>query len=307
MGMVSKVRKQDEKNIPVKKTGRPSKVSKTTKAYLARQYSCGNLLTPRDGQQLIQSTQGVLVHAQSIRNYLRQEGLRAYVQPKKPDLTEDQIQKRYNFARDHLHWSVEQWRNVMFSDETLISRIGSFGRRYCYKRPGDKTFRAHQVQKTKQGGGGKMMIWGCITPHGVGDACRFMETLDSKGYMQVLKDYVVQSRDWCGMDRETFVFQHDNASVHTASIVKKYIRKAKINTLPWPPNSPDLNPIEPVWNHIKRELGKYREDPSTMDVLWERVQCIWETIPEAYISKLYESMPRRMAMLYKSKGGHIKY
>jgi hypothetical protein len=44
-----------------------------------------------------------------------------------------------------------------------------------------------------------------------------------------------------------------------------------------------------------------------MDELWERVQCIWETIPEAYISKLYESMPRRMAMLYKSKGGHIKY
>jgi hypothetical protein len=84
--------------------------------------------------------------------------LKAYVQPKKPDLAEDQIRKRYNFVRDHLHWSVEQWRNVTFSDETFISRIESIRRRYCYERPGDKKIKAHQVRKTKQGGGGKMMI-----------------------------------------------------------------------------------------------------------------------------------------------------
>jgi hypothetical protein len=110
----------------------------------------------------------------------------------------------------------------MFSDETLITRIGSVGRCYCHERPEDEKIKAHQVQKTKQGGGGKMMIWGCITPHSVDDACRFLEMLYSKGYVDVLKDYVVQSRDWRGMDRATFLFQRDNTSVHTTHIVKKY-------------------------------------------------------------------------------------
>jgi hypothetical protein len=53
MGMASKIRKQDEKNIPIKKRGRPSKGSKATKTYLARLYSYGKLLTPHDGQQLM--------------------------------------------------------------------------------------------------------------------------------------------------------------------------------------------------------------------------------------------------------------
>ena len=175
------------------------------------------------------SIKGVQVHIQSIHNYLEQEGFKAYVKYKKPELTEDQKLKRFKFAQEHLNWTIKQWRNVMFSDETIISRVGSFGKSFYYKRPKDKTIKAHYIKETKQGGGGKIMIWGCITYYGVGDACWFQEKIDSKAYVNALKDYVLQSRDWYSMDPATFTFQQDGASIHTAGIVKKYILKLKLN------------------------------------------------------------------------------
>src|SRR5690349_23547449 len=229
IGMVSKIWKQHKKSIPAEKRGCPSKVSKTIKSLLARHFSCGKLTTLKEGQELDMSIKGVQVHIQSIHNYLEQEDFKAYVKYKKPELTEDQKLKRFKFAQEHLNWTIKQWRNVMFSDETIISRISSFGKSFDYKRPKDKTIKAHYIKETKQGGGGKIMIWGCITYYGVGDACWFQEKIDSKAYVNALKDYVLQSRDWYSMDPAIFIFQQDGASIHTAEIVKKYILKLKLN------------------------------------------------------------------------------
>lgn len=61
--------------------------------------------------------------------------------------------------------------------------------------------------------------------------------MDAVAYVNVLKDYVFGSHDWYGMDPGNFTFQQDNASVHTADIVKKYIKRSKIRLITWPPNS----------------------------------------------------------------------
>ena len=111
------------------------------------------------------------------------------------------------------------------------------------------------------------MFWGCITYYGVGDACWLQGKVDADAYVDVLKDYVLQSRDWYCMDPATFVFQQDNASIHTARIIKKYFSKSKIQVLDWPPNSPDLNPIKHVWKYINHQLGQYQQDPSDMNEL----------------------------------------
>lgn len=304
---VSKIRRAHEDSIPSPKMGRPSKITKRTKTLLSRQFDIGELLTLRDGQDLVHRVKGVHVDKESIRNYLKQEGLRGYVQRKKRDLTEDQIAVRYQFAKDHLHWTVDDWKHVMFSDETAISRTGSCGRKYYYKKPGNKRILPHQVQKTKQGGGGEILMWGCITYYGVGYSCRLVGGLDATAYVGVLKDYVFSSWDWYGADRDKLLFQQDNSSIHTACLTKKFIKKAKIRLLEWPVNSPDLNPIENVWAHIKRELGYYSEAPNSLDELWTRVEYIWENTEEEFLRQLYESMPRRIRLLYDNKGGHIKY
>jgi transposase len=304
---VSKIRQRDKENIPVPQLGRPSKVTKKTKSLLARQMDTGKLLTLKDGQRFVQATQGCQVHVQSIHNYLREQQVKAYVQQKKPGLTKDQVAARYQFAKDHLSWTVEDWKNVMFSDETVISRIGSFGRKFYYKRQCNKKIMPHHIKKTKQGGGGKIMIWGCITYFGVGDACWLQGGVDAEAYVNVLKDYVLSSRDWYEMDQDKFVFQQDNAAVHTAGIVKNYVKRSNIKTMIWPANSPDLNPIENVWAFMKRKLDQYPEPPKSLEELWERAQDVWTNIDENFLRELYESMPRRMNMLYNNKGQHIKY
>jgi hypothetical protein len=86
-----------------------------------------------------------------------------------------------------------------------------------------------------QGGGGKMMIWGCITFFGPGDAGWIQGKVDSDSYLDVVRDYVRQSRDWWGMDQETFIFQQDNASVHTARKVIDFFEENNITILAWSP------------------------------------------------------------------------
>ena len=87
------------------------------------------------------------------------------------------------------------------------------------------------------------MIWGCITYYGVGDAAWILKTIDADLYIDILNDYVFATRDWYGIDPAKFIFQHDNASVHTAKSTKRYIKRSKIPVMEWPPNSPDLNII----------------------------------------------------------------
>jgi len=307
LGAVSRIRKDNEENIPAPKMGQPIKVSRSTQRYVARQFDIGKITTLRDGQRLIQSMDGAQVHIESVRNYLEREGLKGYIQQRKPGLTKEQIAKRLKFAQDHLHWTVEEWKNVMFSDETIISRMGSYGRKYYYKRPERKRLEAHHIKQTKQGGGGKMLIWGCMTYYGVGDACWYPDSMNSEGYLGVLKDYVLQTRDWYGIERQDFIFQQDNASAHKASIVNNYLSRMKIRVLDWPPNSPDMNPIEHLWAYIKQQLDRYPEAPKTMEELWERIQKIWIEIPIEIIHDLYESMPRRIKELHDNKGGLTRY
>lgn len=304
---VQRIRKADKENIPISKGGRPSKVSARTKKVLARNYTGGKLDTMKDGQRLVKSAEGVQVHESSIRRYLESEGVKTYVKQKKPDLTNDQKSARYKFAKAHLNWTVEDWKEVMFSDESTISRIGSYGRKFYYKKASDKTLRPHHHKKTRQGGGGKMMIWGCITYYGPGDACRLPDKINAVTYIDVLQDYVFASRDHYSMNPAKFKFQQDNARIHTAKITRDFIKKLRIPVIEWPVNSPDLNPIETVWAHLKKQLDRYPNAPKNMDELWERVQDIWTEITPEYLRKLYESMPKRMKDLYHAKGDHIKY
>lgn len=274
---------------------------------MGRHFDNADLKSYKDGQRFIQSTDGKHIHITTIRQNLLQEGFRTYTQPKKPNLTTDQKAQRLQFAKNYIHWTVNDWKKVMFSDETIISRIGSFGKAYYHSRPNHRRLQPHQVRQTMQGGGGKMMVWGCITFSGVGDACWIQDTIDSDFYLDIVNDYVCQSRDYYNMDETTFIFQQDNARVHTAHKVMEFFRENKITILPWPSNSPDLNLIEHVWAYVKHKLDQYPEAAKDKIELWERFQIIWGTIPDDFLQNLYHSMPQRLREVIKNKGGNTKY
>jgi hypothetical protein len=90
-------------------------------------------------------------------------------------------------------------------------------------------------------------------------------------------------------------------------LAKDWFEKHGVQVLKWPAQSPDLNPIEHLWHHLKRRLGEYPEPPEGILELWERIQVVWEAIPVSVCRNLIESMPRRVEELYKAKGGYTKY
>jgi len=67
------------------------------------------------------------VSAQTVRNWLKKQGVKSSYKVKKPRLLAKHKRERLNFARRYQHWTTEDWRRVIFSDETKINGIGSDG------------------------------------------------------------------------------------------------------------------------------------------------------------------------------------
>lgn len=88
--------------------------------------------------------------------------------------------------------------------------------------------------------------------------------------------------------------------------VKDFWEKAGVKTLNWPGNSPDLNPIENLWNSMGVKISKCK--PSSIKQLEMLLEKIWyEEISIDTLKSLVESMPRRVAAVIAAKGASTKY
>lgn len=98
----------------------------------------------------------------------------------------------------------------------------------------------------------------------------------------------------------------DNAPAHSARDTKEYIR---VNGIPvvngWPPNSPDLNPIENAWAWCKRRV--YAKHHNSLGELWEAVQEAWRALPDHMCKNLMMSLTTRKAVCLERDGGYTGY
>ncbi|GFS56416.1 transposable element Tc1 transposase [Trichonephila clavipes] len=88
---------------------------------------------------------------------------------------------------------------------------------------------------------------------------------------------------------------------------REIIDSQQVQLLPWPAYSPDMSPIEHVWDIVGGRLARDLRPVVSTDELWLRIQTIWNTLPQADIQNLSNSMPRRVAALIAARGGHTKY
>ena len=220
----------------------------------------------------------------------------------KPLLTKRHRKERKDFALAHLHWTVEDWKTVIWSDKTKINMLGSYGRRWAWKKAGEG-LSVRLVNATVEFGGGSLMMWGCMLWEGVGYACKIDGWMDWELYSQILEDELA----YYSKDSSDIVFQQGNDPKHKSKKATTWFKDHNFKVLPWPAQSPDLNPIEHLWDHLKRKLGEYDKAPGGILELWERVQAEWDKIEPNVCQNLIESMPRRVAAVVKAKGGHTKY
>ena len=151
------------------------------------------------------------------------------------------------------------------------------------------------------------MVWGCMGWEGVGRLAVVEGKMNADQYVSILEDNLLPSLEESGFFVEDVIFQQDNDSKHTSKKATKWFEDNDINVLDWAPQSPDINPIEHLWQHIKRRLGEYSIMPKGVWEIWERVAEVWNEIPPEVCQNLIESMPRRLEAVIKAKGGHTKY
>jgi hypothetical protein len=252
------------------------------------------------------SEYGETVGAETVRNILRRQGMKAAVKVKKPLLSPQNIRKRKAFAAKYLHWTEDDWRRVVFSDETKVNRTGSDGRCWIWKKKKD-TIQDREVRGTLKYGGGHIMMWGCMTHRGVGYSCRIDGNMNAQVYTSILDGELLRTLDHFGMDKGQVVFQQDNAPTHTSRLAKNWFQRNDLEVLDWPPQSPDLNPIEHLWGHLKRRLCRHETIPKGVHELWVRIQDEWNAIPPEVCEELIRSMPSRVAAVHKVKGRYTKY
>ena len=123
------------------------------------------------------------------------------------------------------------------------------------------------------------MIWGCIPWEGVGEACKIDGRMDGNLYIKILEDGLQSSLALYDKTPQGIIFQQDNDPCKKA---QNCFQDHDMEVLLWPPHSPDLNPIEHLWNHLKWKLADYEVPPHG---IWNfgRVQKEWGKIKQRWL------------------------
>ncbi len=150
----------------------------------------------------------------------------------------------------------------------------------------------------------KIMVWGCFSAHGVGKLHRVDGIMDAKMYHSILQHQARPSILRLFPTREC-IFQQDNDPKHTANINKAYLEHFFVPTLPWPSQSPDLNPIENLWSILDWKVKN--RVPNNEANLFQVLQEAWDNLEPSLLTKLVDSMPRRIEAVIANGGYATKY
>jgi hypothetical protein len=254
-------------------------------------------LTPKDIKRELRLS----VSSHTIGRRLDEVGLFGCVQTNEYDFNEFDLQRRLALANEHIHHDEDWWSRVFFSDETHFY-LGHYGRVYVRRPVGaacDPKY-SHAQQQLK----GKVSLWGCISADGVGHAELYEGDLNAVRYRDILRHSLVKTfREF--YPQGPWIFQQDGARFHTTQETITFLHEKGITFLEWPPWSPDLNPIENLWNDIKRRV--YNRFPQTMEQLEQVIREEWEATDLNFISRICRSMPDRLQLLLNNNGHKIQY
>lgn len=245
------------------------------------------------------------VSQSTISRRLRESGLKPRKAATGPLLTRDHRRRRLEFAHEHLNWGVEDWAKVLFSDESRFCLFSNDRRNLVFRRPGERYSQCNIVG-TVSYGGGSVMVWGGISMEARTDLVLVNDgRLTANRYItNILEPHVVPFAPFIGDD---FVLMHDNARPHIARVVQNYLEEVNIETMNWPPRSPDLNPIEHLWDFMGRRIRALPHQPRTLDDLAARLEETWTQFDQELIRKLITSMPRRCQDVIAARGGNTRY
>jgi len=252
----------------------------------------------------LQQIHGIQVTSRTVISRLHEAGLKSRRPLRCQPLTRGNRVIRLTWAEEHVLWNNFQWTPVLFTDESRFGLYPDSRRVRVWRRPGNVE-RINNVQEVHSYKGGTVMVWGGICIGGRTDLIRVDHFLNAHRYVEeILQPVVLPYRAAVG---DNFVLMHDNARPHTARTVQTFLEENAVEVLPWPAQSPDLNPIEHAWDMLQRRVLREDGHFENHDELFAGLQEAWRAIPQADLDHLIQSMQRRCRAVINSRGGHTTY
>jgi hypothetical protein len=197
------------------------------------------------------------------------------------------------------NWATD----VVISDESRFALFSDSRRRWVqWGSNSPNCFVRHPKKKTS------VMVWGAIG-HGYKSELRFiMKTMKAITYQLMLEHFHIlpdMIKNFTDRGKSPPYFQQDGATPHRAKTSMDYLR-SKIKLIEdWPPNSPDLSPIETLWGILKRRMAE--RDPKNIDDLKRFLKEEWNGIDQNTIDKLMDGINGRFRLCVRHKGECVSH
>ncbi len=241
----------------------------------------------------------------TTRRTLKQMGSSSRRPHRVPLLSDKNSTRRIQFTQTQQNWTIEDWKNVAWSDESWFllqhSDVGS--------ESGVKNMKAWIILPCLNGSG---WCWWCNDVGDIflahfGHLVPIEHRLNATVYLSIVADHVHPFMTT--VYHLLMYFQQDNAPCHKAQIISDWFLEHdnEFTLLKCSPQSPDLNPIEHLWHVVEREIHIMDVQTTNLQQLCDAIMTIWTKISEECFQHLVESMTWRIKTVLKTKGGPTWY
>jgi len=296
-------------------SGRPKSARSEENIHAVLKLICSQEDQPGTRKSTREIAQEVGISQTSVRTIAKKDlGLRCFKRTPAQVLTAATKQKRLERSKALLtRLSVARSKKVFFTDEkafyiqhpvnTQNNRVWGAGRKTDVSTERLLVQRAKFSQHVMVSAG---VCWGGKGRlHFVPDKTK----INAGYYKQDLLPLLLE--DSQHLLQQDFVFQQDGAPAHTAKQTQEWLAANTADFISkdeWPPNSPDLNPLDYcVWGMMLSAYQKHLPKPSNKAELKVVLQAIWDSLSQESIDKAVLGFRKRLQACVKADGGHFEH
>ncbi|KAF2883175.1 hypothetical protein ILUMI_22992 [Ignelater luminosus] len=223
-----------------KGSGRKRKASQREDICIKRPWSRNRTIISKEIQKELEEPTNIKISDCLVRYRLKKLGFCSRRPAKNPLLNKKMKEKLLLWAKERKTWGVSEWKKGYFSDQSRFNLVGSDGGVKVWRKQGERFKEECIIPAVKHSP--YVMVGGCITFDGTGSIIMLKGTVNAEKY----KDPI---------------FQDDSAPCHRAQTIQEYKEYLNINSLPWPGDSLDLNPIKNVWAIMSKRIAEEKPKP----------------------------------------------
>jgi transposase len=240
------------------RSGRPAKTSERTVRHIkfmlnqTRRHSLAEITSS------VNNALPETISTHTVRRVLHNSlGMTGCVAAKKPFLKPAHRTARQTWANEYRGWGDEDWKHIIWTDESSVE-IGKHSRRvWVWRRPGER-YDEQCIVPTFKSGRESLMVWACFSHGRLGPLVRIpKDKRTGADYVQnVLAGALWDFYSELYEEKGRVAIVEDGVPIHRSKLAKTFRAEHLIEVLPHPAQSPDLNPIEHIWTRLKTGINR---------------------------------------------------